>query len=165
MIKSSLLIPTQYILWFCCWLLLPPTTKDVLLVLAHEEKAIWSGTISWVLRNACTEIDQGTQPGSPSQKRHKCCSAIQRLSPLCWDHVDSNHNSIICHSWSELLPIKQTIGIWQCPTNALNAFRENVFKSNSSRDFHIVAQTWDDEYHQDGDIQQERHQEVQEGAV
>ena len=53
----------------------------------------------------------------------------------------------------------------QCPTNALKAFRENVFESDSSRHLNIVAQTRDDEYNQDGDFQQERHQEVQERAV
>lgn len=45
-------------------------------------------------------------------------------------------------------------------TNALKDFRENVFKSDSSRDCDIVAQTGDDEYNQDGDFQQERHKEV-----
>ena len=52
----------------------------------------------------------------------------------------------------------------QYPTNVLKTFRENVFKSDSARDFDIVAQTRDDEYNQDADFQQKRHKEVQEGA-
>ena len=48
--------------------------------------------------------------------------------------------------------------------NKLKFFRD-VFKCDSAGDLHIVVQIWDDADNQDGDLQQEGHQEVQEGAV